>query len=184
MNSEFVNKNGKPTAAEYLAASIEEIVERANKSTSESEIPFVTALFAAKSHQDQKKTSNKMFYVAIVTTFIAALSLAQSYLSSHQNTKMEEELKLVKSEIALQEQELTELKVKAAAFQSVVESLKAEKEEYVNIMKRLSTIVPPHSQNKCDEKHNPSFHRTLREKAVQYRRIQTLATKNEDREAI
>ncbi|MBL8498526.1 hypothetical protein ABF87_03555 [Nitrosomonas sp. JL21] len=141
MNTEFVNKQGTPTASEYLSASVEEIIERANKSSVESEIPFVTALFAAKSHQDQKRTSSKMFYVAVITTMIAAMSLGQSYISSRQDADKINEINSIRSELKGQESSIFELKEKLIAIELAADALKAEREEHLKTIEYLMKTV-------------------------------------------
>lgn len=110
MTSEFVNKKGKPSAQEYLDASIEEIIERTNKSPQESEIPFVTALLAARANRDQKSTSNRMFYMAIITTLITSFTLLFSWFNSNNKTKNEIEVELLKTEMSNIRKELAETK--------------------------------------------------------------------------
>jgi len=144
MNTEFVNKQGTPTASEYLSASVEDIIERANKSAVESEIPFVTALFAAKSHQDQKKTSSKMFYVAVITTIIAAMSLGQSYISSGQDAEKIKEVNSIRNELKGQERAIFELKERLIAIELAVDVLKAEREEHLKTIEYLIKTVSQH----------------------------------------
>ena len=144
MNTEFVNKQGTPTATEYLSASVEEIIERANRSSVESEIPFVTALFAAKSHQDQKRTSSKMFYVAVITTMIAAMSLGQSYISSSQEADKIKEINSIRNELKDQERSIFELKERLIAIESVAEALKVEREEHLKTIEHLIKTISQH----------------------------------------
>lgn len=144
MNTEFVNKPGTPTASEYLSASVEEIIERANKSSVESEIPFVTALFAAKSHQDQKRTSNKMFYVAVITTIIAAMSLGQSYISSRQEAEEIKEINSIRNELKGQERSIFELKERLIAIELAADALKVEREEHLKTIEYLIKTISRH----------------------------------------
>ena len=144
MNTEFVNKQGTPTASEYLSASVEEIIERANKSSVESEIPFVTALFAAKSHQDQKRTSSKMFYVAVITTMIAAMSLGQSYISSRQDAEKIKEINSIRNELNGQERSIFELKERLIAMELVVDALKVDREEHLKTIEYLIETMSRH----------------------------------------
>jgi hypothetical protein len=155
MESEFVKKKEKPTASDYLSASVEEVVERANNSTNQSEISFVTALFAAKSHQDQKITSNRMFHVALITTFIAVISLGQSFFSSMQNSKKTEELTIIREKLANHEKQIIQQIEKIATIESTVDALKLEREEYLNLVKNLLSTIHPHESNKGNStKHN------------------------------
>lgn len=150
MNSTFVDKN-QPTASEYLDASIEEIIERANKSSSESEIPFVTALLAAKAHRDQKSVSNKMFGVAIVTTFVALLALAQSYLESKDKSLTENEIAFLRSELSSLRSELTDTAKQLQSAIRKIDVLEKEREIYLRMAKPIyeaSKEVVPHVKKK------------------------------------
>jgi uncharacterized protein YlxW (UPF0749 family) len=152
MNSEFVEKRNL-TGKEYLAASLEDVIDRANKSSNQSEIPFVTALLAAKSHENLRKTSNRMFYVAIVTTVIAVLSLVQSYYSSIGNAALERELVEISDKISSQEKKIIELQIKITSTDSKIESLRKQKEE------NLAIIEDPTNN---EIKHNKSIQLTAK----------------------
>jgi uncharacterized protein YlxW (UPF0749 family) len=104
--TEKFSEKPKPTASEYLSASLEDIVERANKSTSESEIPFVTALLSAKASRDQKTASNRMFWVAVVTTVIAVVSLATTISSRTNSDALETYVRDLVEHLSQQESEL------------------------------------------------------------------------------
>lgn len=147
MGSEFVDEEGKPTAKEYLSASLEDVIDRANKSSNQSEIPFVTALFAAKSHENQRKTSNKMFYVAIITTIIATLSLVQSYYSSVRVTAGKQEIASIRDTISEQETQIIELQIKVSATESKLESINAQKDEFLEMINKLTNSEIKHNKS-------------------------------------
>jgi len=147
MGSEFVDKAGKPTAEEYLSASIEDVIDRTNKSSNKSEIPFVTALFAAKSHENQRKTSNKMFYVAIITTIIAILSLVQSYYSSVGKAAEQRELSSIKDAISAQERKIIELQMRISDSESEIELLRAQQVEHLGIIENLPNNELKHNKS-------------------------------------
>lgn len=147
MGSEFVDKTGKPTAEEYLSASIEDVIDRANKSSNGSEIPFVTALFAAKAHENQRKTANKMFYVAIATTVIAILSLVQSYYSSVGKTAEQRSLTSIKDTISAQERKIVELQVRVSDSESEIEYLRAQHVKHLGIIENLLNNGVKHNKS-------------------------------------
>lgn len=147
-----MNKKEKPTASEYLAASVEEVVERANKSSTESEIPFVTALFSAKSNQDQKRASNKMFYVAVTTTILAAITLGLNYFSFKENAKKIEEITIIRGELTSQENIVVELKERISGMESTLDGLKSEREEYLKTIENIVKTIPHHEY--APSKHN------------------------------
>ncbi|MEX0739828.1 MAG: hypothetical protein WD071_10855 [Pseudohongiella sp.] len=147
MGSEFVDKGDRPTGKEYLSASLEDVIDRANKSSNESEIQFVTALFSAKSLDNQRKTSNKMFYVAFLTTMIAALSLAQNYYSSIGGAAVDRELVKIRNEVSDQDKEIIKLQTKVAATASNLEFLRAQNEEYLGIIENLISIEIEHKKS-------------------------------------
>ena len=157
MNTDFVTKSSKPTGNEYLSASLEDVIDRANSKPIESEIPFVTALFAAKSHENQRKTSRNMLYVALVTIAIASLSLAQNYFSMVQNTKKERELSAIKELVSGQDKRITELQAKILSIEDLMQSLKSEREDYLGIIKNFTIINPKNGHNGNDKKHSFSI---------------------------
>ncbi|EOD9423332.1 hypothetical protein [Vibrio campbellii] len=127
MSSSFSEISGKPSSKQYLEASIEDVIDRANKSSSESEIPFVTALFAAKANEIQKKTSDKMFWVAVISVLVALLSLGNSFFSSVQTNKQSIELTNVKTDVLEQKKLIEELSESVESLEASNISIMSEK---------------------------------------------------------
>ncbi len=137
MESDFVNKSGKPSSEEYLSASLEEVIDRANKSQAESEIPFITALFAAKAFENQKKTSNKMFYVAIISTFIALLSIAFTYFESERKTEIENKIEITQKEVNNLQSDLDQTKKELKNIEQYIQMLENKTAQSIKSFEQL-----------------------------------------------
>lgn len=93
MASDFVTKTTKPSGKEYLDASLEDVIDRANNSKNESEIPFVSAVLSAKANRDQRKAAQQTFFTAIASVVVAILALISSVLIYRAQSQQEDTLK-------------------------------------------------------------------------------------------
>ncbi|MES2208562.1 MAG: hypothetical protein V4525_17435 [Pseudomonadota bacterium] len=154
MSDTFVNKR-KPTASEYLNASLEEIIERANKSTSESEIPFVTALLSAKAYRDQKSISTKMFWTSIATAFIALFSLMNNYLDSKSKAETEKEIAFVRTELSSLQSKSFNISTQLQSAIHKISVLEKEREAFLKnpqSIHELSQKAKPYPGNQSNKK--------------------------------
>lgn len=154
MDNNFINKP-KPTAAEYLSASLEDIVTRANKSTSESEIHFVTALLSAKANRDQKRTSSKMFWVAVVTVLIALLSLIATYVAIGQESKTVEEIVVAKREVNELKKSMETTYSEMKALENELLKLRSTQEASLSEIRKISESIS--KPKKLAAKHNKAL---------------------------
>ena len=92
MASDFVAKS-KPSGKEYLDASLEDVIDRANNSKNESEIPFVAAVLSAKANRDQKQAAKQTFWTALASVVVAVLSLVSSVVIYRAQSLQEDTLK-------------------------------------------------------------------------------------------
>lgn len=60
--SDFATKTSKPTAAEYLAASEAELLDRLNRNPTghQSEFPFIQSVIAVRTAESQRKTNEEL----------------------------------------------------------------------------------------------------------------------------
>ncbi len=60
--SDFALKTSKPTAAEYLAATEAELLDRLNRNPSghDSEFPFIQSIIAVRTAESQRKTNEEL----------------------------------------------------------------------------------------------------------------------------
>lgn len=82
----------KVTAEDYMKMPHEALIDKANSSSLESEIPFITAVLAAQASKDQARTSKRMFIVSIVSLFIALCSVVVSWAQTNNEKGNNEEL--------------------------------------------------------------------------------------------
>jgi len=88
--SDFSTKRTKPTAAEYLAATDTELLDRLNNSSNESEAPFVQAVIAVRTAENQRKTNEslvketrRLVWATILVCFFTILApIASPYFSN------------------------------------------------------------------------------------------------------
>ena len=81
MASDFVTKTGRRTGKEYLDASLEDVIDLANKSRHESEIPFASVVLSAKASQDQKLAAKYTSEAAASSLSTATSSLSTAKVS-------------------------------------------------------------------------------------------------------
>lgn len=93
MASDFVTKQTKPSGKEYLDAPLEDVIDRANQSINESEIPFVSAVLSAKANRDQRQAAKQTFFTAIVSVVVAVLSLISSVVIYRAQSQQENTLR-------------------------------------------------------------------------------------------
>lgn len=93
MASDFVTKQTKPSGKEYLDAPLEDVIDRANQSRNESEIPFVSAVLSAKANRDQRQAAKQTFFTAIVSVVVAVLSLISSVVIYRAQSQQEDTLR-------------------------------------------------------------------------------------------
>lgn len=93
MASDFVTKQTKPSGKEYLDAPLEDVIDRANQSINESEIPFVSAVLSAKANRDQRQAAKQTFFTAIVSVVVAVLSLISSVVIYRAQSQQEDTLR-------------------------------------------------------------------------------------------
>ncbi|MCL1487563.1 hypothetical protein MIH18_03480 [Marinobacter sp. M3C] len=151
MSGNFAKKT-KPSAQEYLNASLEEIVERANQNPNESEIPFVTALLSAKASRDQKAASNRMFWIALATTLIAVLSLVNSYYSNQKASTYEVKIGYLEDKIDGFEGHIQSVTAKLYQLKRKQEDILLSQEEIQQNISKLSESQRPRSSRQT--KHN------------------------------
>lgn len=93
MASDFVTKQTKPSGKEYLDAPLEDVIDRANQSRNESEIPFVSAVLSAKANRDQRQAAKQTYFTAIVSVVVAVLSLISSVVIYRAQSQQEDTLR-------------------------------------------------------------------------------------------
>lgn len=93
MTSDFVTKTTNPSGKEYLEASLEDVIDRANNSKNESEIPFVSAVLSAKANRDQRQAAQQTFFTAVASVVVAILALISSVLIYRAQSQQEDTLK-------------------------------------------------------------------------------------------
>ncbi|WP_430009640.1 hypothetical protein [Methylophaga lonarensis] len=138
----------KPTASDYLSASLEDIIERADKSHLQSEIPFVTALLSAKASRDQKASSNRMFWVAAVTTVIAALSFATTFSSRNNSDALDDSLSMIAESLMLLGHDIN----------SLSDQINDTEKEIASTRLELQTLVSQfkiYGESQSEEHNNP-----------------------------
>ncbi|HCG9061886.1 TPA: hypothetical protein NKB37_002980 [Vibrio parahaemolyticus] len=109
------------SAEDYINMSLEELIDKANSSPNESEIPFISLVLTAQSSKDQAKTSRRMFIVSMASLLIALCSVITSWVETTSKMNSFEEfesrikaLELVNEELEtrLSQVELLETQIK------------------------------------------------------------------------
>ena len=94
--SDFSAKNTKPSAAEYLAATEAELLDRLNKNPAnmDSELPFIQSVIAVRTAESQRATNEALiketrflvYATLAVCLFTILASIASSYFSNQCRT--------------------------------------------------------------------------------------------------
>ncbi len=85
--SDFSTKNTKPTAAEYLAATEAELLDRLNRNPTnmDSEFPFIQSVIAIRTAESQRKTNEDLVkqtrYLVFATWAICVVTLIAVFVS-------------------------------------------------------------------------------------------------------
>jgi len=117
--SKNLSSVGKWSAKQYLEASLEEIVDKANDSTHKSEISFITAVLNAKSHLLQKKSFVWMSSIAIITACTSMLSLVIIFINKPE----------LSADIVYLTKENMEIKEKIISYENRILLLEKESEK-------------------------------------------------------
>jgi hypothetical protein len=86
--SEFATKQGKPTAAEYLAATEAELLDRLNRNPggNQSEFPFIQSVIAVRTAESQRKTNEVLVlqtrYLVYATWAVCAATILTVIITS------------------------------------------------------------------------------------------------------
>ncbi len=128
MASEFVTKTTKPSGKEYLDAPLEDVIDRANQSNNESEIPFVSAVLSAKANRDQRQAARQTFFTAIASVVVAGLSLISSVViyraQSQQEDRLRTELTSLASKYEALNQKLQQSEIDRAGLAEQIAALR------------------------------------------------------------
>ena len=149
MESDFVTKTDKPSGKEYLEAPLEDVIDRANKSTHESEIPFVSAVLSAKANRDQRQAAKQTFCTAIASVVVAILSLTSTVLiycaQSQQEDSLQNEFTSLSSRYEALNQKLQQIEIDRARLAEQIAALMLSQATTTTLLQTAIGIMPKHT---------------------------------------
>lgn len=151
-----MTKTTKPSGKEYLDAPLEDVIDRANKSTHESEIPFVSAVLSAKANRDQRQAARQTFFTAIASVVVAVLSLISAVMiyraQSQQEDSLKTELTSLASKYEALNQKLQQSEIDRARLAEQIAALRQSQTTTTTLLQTAIGVMPKHTNSGASKK--------------------------------
>lgn len=159
----------KWSGKKYLDASLEDVLDRANDSQNQSEIPFVSAVLAAKANRDQARAAKWTSFTASVSAFVAILALLNSICNqstadtqqlalSERISDLHGELTGLKQQLAVASRDSVSASVQIKSLEAEITRLSRLAQAVVSSVPRHSHVPPPPVSKQNEESPKPATH--------------------------
>lgn len=142
----------KPSGKDYLEASLENVIDRANLCSNESEIPFVSAVLSAKANRDQRKAAKQTLFTAIASAIVAVLSLISSVViyraQAQQEGPLKAELVALTANYEALKEKLHVSEIGQTRLAEQITALKQSQEVTTKLLQTAVGVVPEHTHSK------------------------------------